>query len=232
MKTFLKKIGSYLISIIKWFFISTIVVVILYRFIPVFITPLMLIRSVEQIFGKDDFVCKKDWVGQDELPDNMQLAVVCAEDQKYLDHSGFDIEAIEKAMKHNKKSKRIKGASTISQQTAKNVFLWPGRSWVRKGLEVYFTFLIEIFWSKERIMTVYLNVIEFGDGIYGVQAASKTFFKKNAVKINRSEAAMLAAVLPNPHRFKVNKPSNYVKKRQSWILNQMNHWDNQLDYEK
>ena len=134
------------------------------------------------------------------------------------------MEAIEKAIDHNKKGKRIRGASSISQQTAKNVFLWPQRSWFRKGLEVYFTFLIELFWSKERIMEVYLNSIEMGNGIYGVEEASKYWFKKPAIKLNRNEAAAIAAILPNPLRFKANPATNYIQRRKNWIVRQMNFY--------
>jgi monofunctional glycosyltransferase len=214
-----------------WFFGITIGLVILYRFIPIPYTPLMAVRSMENISEGKPVVFNKDWEGFSNLPVNLQLAVVCGEDQMFLEHGGIDYTAIQKAVKHNKKSKRKRGASTISQQTAKNVFLWPSRSWIRKGFELYFTFLIEIFWSKERIMTVYLNVIEFGDGIYGAEAASQYFFKKPAIKLSNSEAALMAAVLPNPHRFSIAKPSNYTKKRQNWILRQMKMWGFQVDYE-
>ncbi|TNF23934.1 MAG: monofunctional biosynthetic peptidoglycan transglycosylase, partial [Bacteroidetes bacterium] len=153
-------------------FLFSILMVIVYRFVPVPVTILQLSRCVEQFQDEKPIRLKKDWEPLENISNKLQLAVVCAEDQKFLNHNGFDIEAIEKAVERNKKGKRIRGASTISQQTAKNVFLWPGRTWVRKGFEVYFTALIELFWSKERIMEVYLNVIEMGDGIYGAEAAS------------------------------------------------------------
>jgi monofunctional biosynthetic peptidoglycan transglycosylase len=157
--------------------------------------------------------------------------VVCAEDQDFLEHEGFDFEAIEKAYKYNRNHKRKRGASTISQQTAKNVFLWPSRSWLRKGFEVYFTFLIETIWSKKRIMTAYLNSIEFGDGIYGAEAAAQFYFKKSALQINRQEAALLASVLPNPFIYKVDQPSGKVRERQQWILGQMRMWGGKIDYD-
>ena len=161
------------VKLILWFFGTTIGFAILYSFLPVPVTPLMVQRCWEQAWDKErDVQLLHDWVSYKELSPHLQLAVVCAEDQDFLEHEGFDFEAIEKAYKYNKTHKRKRGASTISQQTAKNVFLWPGRSWLRKGLEVYFTFLIETIWSKERIMTTYLNSIEFGDGIYGAQAAA------------------------------------------------------------
>jgi monofunctional biosynthetic peptidoglycan transglycosylase len=189
----------------------------------------MLIRNIEQLQDDKKLVLKHDWVPIEAISKNLQLAVICSEDQNFLAHNGFDMEAIEKAVKHNKKGKRIRGASSISQQTAKNVFLWPQRSWFRKGLEVYFTFLIELFWSKERIMEVYLNSIEMGNGIYGVEAASQFWFKKPAIKLNRNEAAAIAAILPNPLRYKANPASNYIQGRKNWIVRQMNFFG-PLDY--
>ena len=165
---------------------------------------------------------KYDWVSLDEISPNMQLAVIAAEDQKFPHHWGFDFEAIQKAFKFNEKSRRTRGASTISQQTAKNLVLWHGQSWFRKGLEVPTTALMEIFWSKERILEVYLNIAEFGNGIFGVEAASRYYFKKSAKNLTQSEAALLAAVLPNPIIYKVNKPSALVRQKQSWIMRQMN----------
>ena len=152
---------------------------------------------------------------------NIQLAVICSEDQKFLKHNGFDIEAIEKAYEYNKKGKRIKGGSTISQQTAKNVFLWPERSWLRKGLETYFTFLIEQIWTKERILEVYLNSIEMGPGVYGVEAASQYWFKKPASRLDAYEAAAIASILPNPRKYRANPATSYIQKRKQWIVKQM-----------
>ena len=162
-----------------------------------------------------------DWISIDTMSKNIQLAVICSEDQNFLIHHGFDFEAIKKAMENNQKNRRIKGASTISQQTAKNVFLWPQRSWLRKGLEAYFTFLIELAWSKERIMEVYLNSIEMGKGIYGVEAASQFWFKKSASKLSQQEAAAIAAILPNPRVYRANPASNYIQSRKDWIVRQM-----------
>lgn len=165
---------------------------------------------------------KRDYVDWDEISYNLKLAVVASEDQKFPDHSGFDWKSIDKAMKHNeKKPKRIRGASTISQQVAKNVFLWQGRSWLRKGLEVYFTKMIEWIWGKKRILEVYLNVAEMGKGIYGAQAAARTYFKKDAAKLTRKEAAMIAACLPNPVRYTVKPLSPFVAYKNTWILRQM-----------
>ena len=173
-----------------------------------------------------------DWVAFEEITPKLQLAVVCSEDQNYLKHFGFDWGAIQKAMKENEQGKHMRGASTITQQTAKNVFLWPGRSFVRKAFEVWFTLLIEIFWSKERIMEVYLNSIEMGDGVYGAEAASQHWFKKKASKLTKDEAAAIAAILPSPLRYKANPATNYISKRKEWIKQQMNYWGNKLDYDK
>ncbi len=220
----IKRFFKFIIKIVFWLVVFSIAIVILYKWVPVPITPLMLIRNVEQIQNNKKIILKHDWVPIEEISKNLQIAVICSEDQNFLAHNGFDMDAIEKAIDHNKKGKRIRGASSISQQTAKNVFLWPQRSWLRKGLEVYFTFLIELFWSKERIMEVYLNSIEMGNGIYGVEEASKYWFKKPAIKLNRNEAAAIAAILPNPLRFKANPASNYIQGRKNWIVRQMNFY--------
>ena len=165
---------------------------------------------------------KRDYVAGEALSYNMKLAVIASEDQVFPDHDGFDWKSINKAMKHNeRKPTRVKGASTISQQTAKNVFLWQGRSWVRKGLEVYFTKMIEWIWGKERILEVYLNVIEMGRGIYGAEAAAQAYFKKPASKLTRREAAMIAACLPNPKKYTVKPLSKYVSVRTAWVQVQM-----------
>ncbi len=213
----LKKILRIIFKAIIAFFILSILSVIVYRFVPVPITPLMLTRSIENDFQK----WKHTWVPIEEISPNLQVAVVASEDQNFLKHSGFDFEAIKKAQEHNKKGKRIRGASTISQQVAKNVFLWQGRSWVRKGFEVYFTALIEVFWSKQRIMEVYLNSIEMGDGIYGAEAASQHWYRKSAQKLSMREAAGIAAILPNPRKFKASNSSNYIENRKNSIMRQM-----------
>lgn len=217
----IKKIFRFIYKSIFWLFVFSIAIVILYKWVPVPITPLMLIRNVEQLQNDKKLTLKHDWVPIEEISKNLQLAVICSEDQNFLNHNGFDIKAIEKAIDYNKKGKRVRGASSISQQTAKNVFLWPQRSWFRKGLETYFTFLIELFWSKERIMEVYLNSIEMGNGIYGVEEASKFWFKKPAIKLNRNEAAAIAAILPNPLKYRANPATNYIQGRKNWIVRQM-----------
>jgi len=231
LKKKLTTIGRFILKAFIWFLIVTISSVILLRWIPIPVTPLMLIRCVEQVVDGKKLKLKKDWESLENISPRLQLAVVCSEDQNFIHHYGFDMQAIEKAMEHNETHKRKRGASTISQQTAKNVFLWPGRSWVRKGLEVYFTFLIETLWSKERIMEVYLNIIETGDGIYGAQAASKIFFKKDAKKLSAGESALIAAVLPNPRKFSAAHPSGYIRSRQSWIIHQMALWGGKLNYD-
>jgi monofunctional biosynthetic peptidoglycan transglycosylase len=212
-------------------FLLSVAIVVLYRFVPVPLTILQLTRCVEQFENDKPIRLKKDWVSLDKISNKLQLAVVCSEDQKFLNHNGFDVEAIEKAIQHNRKGKRVRGASTISQQTAKNVFLWQGRTWVRKGLEVYFTSLIELIWSKERIMEVYLNVIEMGDGIYGAEMASQIYFKKSASELSTAEAALLASILPSPRKYSATNPSIFVRGRQTWTMTQMINWGSKLDYE-
>jgi monofunctional biosynthetic peptidoglycan transglycosylase len=226
MTTVFKKFCRIFLKICLWFFIVSVGSVILFRWLPVPVTPLMLLRCVEQaIDSKREVKLKKQWVSLEEISPDLQLAVICAEDQNFYEHFGFDFESIEKAIEHNKKGKRKRGASTISQQTAKNVFLYDGRNWFRKGFEAYFTLLIELFWSKERILEVYLNVIEFGDGIYGAEAASQEFFHIPSKKLSRQQSALLASVLPAPRRFSVKAPSNYIHNRQQWILQQMENWE-------
>ena len=219
-------IVKYIFKIFKWvvvaFFVTTILSVFFYRYVPVFITPLMIIRTAEQIGDGKDIKLKHNWVSLDEMPVNMVKAVIASEDAHFLEHNGFDIDAIKKAVEHNKNKKKNKhGASTISQQTAKNVFLWPSRSWVRKGLEAYFTVLIELMWSKQRIVEVYLNSIEMGDGIYGIGAASKRYYRCAPSELSRQQCALITATLPNPRKYSVIAPSAYVQKRQQRILREM-----------
>jgi len=172
---------------------------------------------------------KRDYVSRKEISPNARLAVIASEDQLFPDHNGFDFKSIEKAMKHNQKSKSLRGASTISQQVAKNVFLWQGRSWIRKGLEVYFTFMIELVWGKKRILQVYINVAEMGEGVFGIEAAAQKYFNKPALNLSRQEAAMIAACLPNPVKYKVKPASSYVLYRSGWIMRQMNNLDDDPD---
>lgn len=195
----------------------------LFSVMPVPFSAVMVERQLGAwLSGDFGYVAHSDWVSMDEISPWMGLAVIAAEDQKFPDHWGFDVTAIEKALAHNERNEnRIRGASTLSQQTAKNLFLWDGRSWMRKGLEAGLTLGMETVWSKKRILTVYLNIAEFGDGIFGVEAAAQRYFHKPASRLSLSEAALLAAVLPNPLRFKANAPSGYVRNRQAWIMRQM-----------
>lgn len=209
---------SIVLRSIAGFFALSLISVIAFRFVPVFITPLMVIRSVSSVFGDELIGIEKDWVPLEEISPAMRTAVIKTEDYNFYEHHGFDFEAIQKAYEYNKTHARKKGASTISQQTAKNVFLWPSRNWLRKGLEAYFTVLIEAAWPKERILEVYLNVIELGPGVYGVEAASQKYFKHSSKTLNSYQAARIAAVLPNPNRFKIDRPSNYILKRQRRIM--------------
>lgn len=213
----IKRVFIFVFKLLVGLFAFSILVVIIYGWVPVPFTPLMAIRAVE--FPEEDI--QHDWVPIEEISPALPLAVIASEDQNFLNHSGFDVKAIEKAMEENKKGKRIRGASSISQQTAKNVFLWPQRSWVRKGLEVYFTFLMEVFWSKERILEVYLNSIEMGKGIYGAEAAAQAWFSKPAARLSAYEAAAIAAILPNPRQYRANPASNYISNRKNWIVRQM-----------
>ena len=214
---------------LKWivvaFFASTILSVVALRFIPVVVTPLMLIRCYQQVKAGEELKLSHDWEPLEHISPHLPIAVMASEDANYLTHHGFDYEAIEKAMERNKKhpEKRKLGASTISQQTAKNVFLWPGRSWVRKGFEVYFTLLIELMWPKERIMEVYLNSIEMGNGIYGAEAVAEAHFNTDAKSLTREQCALIAATLPNPRKFSSKNPSAYMLKRQKRILREMKY---------
>lgn len=205
-------------------FIAQLVYIVLLRWVdpPITITQLVSVFSGEGL--------NRDMVSAEEVSPNARLAVMASEDQLFPDHSGFDFKNIEKALAYNqKKPGRIRGASTISQQVAKNVFLWQGRSWFRKGLEVYFTFMIELIWGKKRIIDVYLNVAEMGEGIYGIEAASRHYFNKPALKLTRREAALIAAALPNPVKYKVVPASRYVNARAGWIQRQMQNLDGDPD---
>ncbi len=221
MRTLLQRIRTIVVRALLLFFVVTIGLTLVYRFVPVPLTPLMIQRYIEQ----DNAQFKKNWVPLTAMSPDMPLAVVASEDQLFLDHYGFDVKAIQKALEYNKKKngKKVKGASTISQQTAKNVFLWQGRTWLRKGLEVYFTALIELLWSKDRIIEVYLNVIEMGRGVYGTDAAAHYYFNKNAKQLSASECASIAAILPNPIKWNASKRTGYIDKRKNWIVRQMNY---------
>ena len=219
----LKFIKKLLRRIVVAFLASTILAVLALRFLPVWFTPLMFIRCYEQVKEGTELKLSHDWISISDMSEYMPLAVMASEDANFLSHHGFDYKAIEHAAKRNRQhpEKRKLGASTISQQTAKNVFLWPGRSWIRKGFEVYFTGLIELFWSKQRIMEVYLNSIEMGDGIYGVEAIARENWGLRASQLSKEQCALIAATLPNPRRFSSKHPSAYMLKRQKRIVQEM-----------
>jgi monofunctional glycosyltransferase len=225
IKLLLERLFRFLIKLVISFFIVSVFFVLLYRFVPPPATPLMFIRMIENAFEGKSPRLQKKWEPLKNISPHLVMAVITAEDQNFTSHFGFDLKAIEKARDHNlkKQGRSMRGASTITQQTAKNLFLWQGRNWFRKSLEVYFTFLIEIIWSKKRIIEVYLNIIEMGDGIYGAEAASLTYFSKSAANLSKSEAALITAVLPNPRRWSPANPTNYIIRRQQWILRNINN---------
>lgn len=228
MGDFMRKPKYYALWIfhfIRWVLIlflgTSIFFVVLYRWVPVPCSPLMFIRLGQQIVHGESPKLKHQWVSADSISPYLPLAVWASEDQNFFNHYGFDFAQIKIALKEHANKKRERGASTISQQTAKNVFLWPSHSWFRKGLEVYFTILIETFWSKERIMEVYLNTIEMGDGIYGAEAVALEHFGVSAYKLTKNQCALIAVSLPNPRRMDSANPSSYMRRRQSWVLQQM-----------
>lgn len=216
-----QRIKRFLLGLVVGFFASTFALTLFFSFVPVPLTPLMMIRLVDNGIHGKPLRFNKDWVSIEEISPRLQSAVIASEDFKFFEHNGFDWDAIQKAIKHNRQGKKVRGASTISQQVAKNVFLWPARSWTRKILETYFTGLIELSWSKKRILEVYLNVAEFGDGVYGVEAAAQRYFNKTASEVNSAEAALMAAVLPNPRILRIDRPSRYVRFRQTKIQRRM-----------
>lgn len=199
------------------FFASTFITVALYRWLPVYGTPLVILRTIEYGLEGKWVPINKDWVPIEEISPHLQKAVIASEDPKFLSHYGFDFEAISRAIDANKRRKIKMGASTITQQTAKNVFLYPSRTYFRKGLEAYFTVLMEILWDKKRILEVYLNVIELGHGVYGAEAAAQYYWKKPATKLTQGEAQLFAAILPNPRRWSPKRPTNFVLKRRNFI---------------
>ena len=204
--------------------IASVLSVLLFKYVMIPFTPLMISRSVEHMVDGKLPKLKKTWVALDDMSPAMPLAAICAEDGKFMTHNGFDFEAMKKAWKNNdKKGKTMKGGSTISQQVAKNVFLWQGRNFVRKGLEAYFTVLIELLWSKHRIMEVYLNVIEMGDGIYGAEAASQAYYKKSCKNLSKGEAALIVACFPNPRVLSPLSPNKQLYFKQQRIVRFMNY---------
>ena len=224
----LKKIGRFILKAFVGFILLSVLSVILFRFVPIPFTPLMLIRCVQQATSGKPMSMYKDWQPISKISPHLQLAVVASEDQIFLYHKGFDLKAIKDDIEYNKTHTIKRGASTISQQTAKNVFLWPSRSFIRKGFEVYFTFLIELFWSKQRIMEVYLNVIEMGNGVYGAEAASQYYFRMHAKDLTPYQAASIASIIPDPLKWKPYNMGN----RPSQILQQMANLGGVLNYEQ
>jgi len=215
MKKLLKKLPGFIVKLVLAFLVITVGLVLVYKYVNPPVTPLMIMRYV------NSSGMYKEWKDYENISDNMKLAVIAAEDQKFASHRGFDLESIQDAIENRLDGGELRGASTISQQTAKNVFLWPGRSWTRKGAEAYFTFLIEAIWSKKRILEVYLNVIETGEGVYGVEKASNLYFGKTAKNLSAHDSALIAAVLPNPALFSAASPSEYINRRKVWITRQM-----------
>jgi monofunctional biosynthetic peptidoglycan transglycosylase len=223
-KTFFQKLKTFIWKVMLWFFGISIFLVIVFKWIPVPFTPLMLTRVVESKLDGKEAIFSHDWEPIENISMNLQKAVIASEDGTFMNHNGFDFEAMQKAFKNNNKGRRLKGGSTISQQTAKNVFLWQGRSYIRKGLEAYFTFLIELVWGKERIMEVYLNSIEMGNGVYGAKAAANHWYgKKDATSFTPQEAAGIAAILPNPRKYKATNSSSYINRRKAKIVRVMRY---------
>ncbi|MFT4015619.1 MAG: monofunctional biosynthetic peptidoglycan transglycosylase [Agriterribacter sp.] len=224
MKHFFSRVWRFL----KRLFLILLIAQFVYIIVLKWVNPPVTITQIGSLLSGNGL--KRDYVDAEHIASNAGLAVIASEDQLFPDHNGFDWKSIQKAIEKNKKKQnRIRGASTISQQVAKNVFLWQGRDWLRKGLEVYFTFMIELIWGKERILEVYLNVAEMGKGIFGIEAAAQNYFKKPAAKLSRTEAAMIAACLPNPVQFSVKPISRFVAARYPWILIQMSNLDGDPD---
>jgi monofunctional biosynthetic peptidoglycan transglycosylase len=221
--SFGSKVKRFLFKAMLWFFGLSILSVVVFKFVPVPFTPLMVIRFFENVADGKENHFSHDWEPIENISMNLQKAVIASEDGTFLSHNGFDFLAMQKAYKSNERGRRIKGGSTISQQTAKNVFLWQGRSYLRKGLEAYLTVLIEIIWGKKRIMEVYLNSIEMGDGVYGAHAATQYWYRKDASSLTKMQAAGIAAILPNPRKYKATSSSSYINNRKAKIVRVMSH---------
>ncbi|WP_145126054.1 monofunctional biosynthetic peptidoglycan transglycosylase [Pseudomonas sp. URMO17WK12:I11] len=210
-----------LLRALLWFAAASIVLVLVFRWVPPPGTALMLERKVQSWVSGEPIDLQREWVSWDHISDDLKVAVIAGEDQKFASHWGFDIPAIQAALAFNERGGNVRGASTLTQQVAKNLFLWPGRSWLRKGLEAWFTGLMELFWTKQRILEVYLNSAEWGQGVFGAQAAARYHFGVEASQLSRQQAAQLAAVLPSPLKWNAGKPSTYVASRAGWIRRQM-----------
>lgn len=216
------RVKAIIYRIFAFFLFILVISTLLFRVVPIPFSSYMVQKKLENLLqGNIDYPLNYQWINLDNIAWEMQLAVIASEDQRFPLHNGIDWHAIQTALQHNISSRTIRGGSTISQQTAKNLYLWHGQSWLRKGIEVPTTFLLETLWPKKRILEVYLNIAEFGQGIFGVEAASQHYFAKSAKQLTQAEAALLAAVLPNPIIFKADKPSAYVKRKQMRILRQM-----------
>jgi monofunctional biosynthetic peptidoglycan transglycosylase len=218
---FMAQLRMLFLKLILWFFGLSLLSVVFFKFVPVPFTPLMIIRAIENKTAGKQVYFSHDWEPLENISVNLQKAVIASEDGLFLTHNGFDFRAMQKAYKNNERGRRIKGGSTISQQTAKNVFLWQGRSYIRKALEAYFTLLIELIWGKERIMEVYLNSIEMGDGVYGAQAAAEHWYRKDAANLTKKQAAGIAAILPNPRKYTATSSSSYINRRKDKIMRVM-----------
>ncbi|WXL25379.1 monofunctional biosynthetic peptidoglycan transglycosylase [Ectopseudomonas mendocina] len=230
------KLARRALKLLLWFALGSALLVLLLRWLPPPFTGLMVERKIDSWTSGQPIDLQRSWQPWETLPDNLKMAVIAGEDQKFANHWGFDVAAIKAAFEHNQQGGSIRGASTLSQQVAKNLFLWSGRSWLRKGLEVWFTGLIELLWSKERILEVYLNSVEWGEGIFGAEAAAKHHFGIGAAYLNNQQASQLAAVLPNPIRWSAGKPDAYIQRRASWIRQQVrqlggSHYLNQIKSE-
>ncbi|MCY1400358.1 Biosynthetic peptidoglycan transglycosylase [compost metagenome] len=217
----MRNLSRRLLKYLLWFVAGSAVLVLVLRWVPPPGTMLMVERKVESWFDGEPIDLQRSWRSWDELPDALKMAVIAGEDQKFAEHHGFDLPAIQKALAYNERGRSVRGASTISQQVAKNLFLWPGRSWLRKGFEAWFTVLIETLWSKQRILEVYLNSVEWDSGVFGAQAAARHHFGVDARRLSRQQASLLAAVLPNPREWSAARPSPYVRQRSAWIRQQM-----------
>jgi monofunctional biosynthetic peptidoglycan transglycosylase len=221
-RSFMARFGRVVLWLLFGWFLVTIGSVLFLRWIDPPTTAFMLRdRVAAALHGDKGYVQRHRWTDWSQISGPIKIAVIASEDQTFPDHHGFDLKSINEALEERERGRRVRGASTISQQVAKNLFLWPGQSWIRKGLEVYYTVLIESLWPKRRILEMYLNVAEFGNGVFGVGAAAETYFGKPAARLNYPDAALLAAVLPSPKRMRVDRPSRYVRARQAWIMEQM-----------
>lgn len=222
IRTYGRRLWFWLWRLWLSFLLLSVGLVLLFRFVPIPVSSIMIERTISDWFDDEpDAQRRYEWVPLKQMSLYMPLAVIASEDQRFADHHGFDFVQMEKAISAHQRGKRLRGASTISQQVAKNLFLWSGRSYLRKILEAWFTVLIELMWDKRRIIEVHLNIVEFGRGVYGAGAAAHVYYKRDVGKLSQAQAALLASVLPNPYRFKVDHPSAYVMQRQTWIVSQM-----------